>query len=140
MYTGPEVEAPRTSRQLEHEGGTVVSPTRRSPLQTRRYPGTNFCWRLNRPQGHGVAGRIKSMKNPTDPIGNRNLNFPACSAVPQSTTPPRTQFSTYEDFRYVYIGFFRQLYMYYFNTANTCIILSDPPIRYGILTEGTCCL
>jgi len=23
------------------------------------------------------------MKNPNDPIGNRNCDFPACSAVPQ---------------------------------------------------------
>jgi len=27
-----EVEAPRMSRQLTHEGGKVVSPTHRSPL------------------------------------------------------------------------------------------------------------
>lgn len=34
-------------------------------------PGTHFCYRLNRLQGHGVAGRIKSMKNLNVPIGNR---------------------------------------------------------------------
>jgi hypothetical protein len=30
------------------------------------------------------------MKNPTDSIGNRNRDLPACSAVPQTTAPPRT--------------------------------------------------
>jgi hypothetical protein len=32
------VEDPRISRRLEHEGGMVVSPTHRPPLQSRRYP------------------------------------------------------------------------------------------------------
>jgi hypothetical protein len=27
-------------------------------------PGTHFCWRLSRPQGHSAARRITSMKNP----------------------------------------------------------------------------
>ena len=27
------------------------------------------------------------MKNPNEPIGNGNLDLPACSAVPQATTP-----------------------------------------------------
>ena len=53
-------------------------------------PGTHFFQGLNRPQGHSAAGRIKSMKNPTDSIGNRNRDLPACSAVPQTTAPPRT--------------------------------------------------
>jgi len=36
------------------------------------------------------------VKNPNDPIGHRNRNFPACKAVPQSTAPPRnTDTSTY---------------------------------------------
>jgi hypothetical protein len=30
-----------------------------------------------------VPGRIKSMKNPKERIGNRNHDIPACSAVPQ---------------------------------------------------------
>ena len=35
-----------------------------------------------------MAGRIKSMKNPNDPIGNRTHDLPACSAVPQPNAPP----------------------------------------------------
>ena len=51
----------------------------------REDPGTNFCHRLSRPQGHSVAGR--TIKNPNDPIGNRTRSLPACSAMPQPTAP-----------------------------------------------------
>jgi len=52
-------------------------------------PGTHFCSRLSRPQGHSVAGRIMSMKNSNDTIGNRTCDLPTCSAVPQPTALPR---------------------------------------------------
>ena len=35
------------------------------------------------------------MKNSSDTIGNRTRNLPACSAVPQTTAPPRTHFLNY---------------------------------------------
>jgi hypothetical protein len=38
-------------------------------------PGTHFCWRLSRPQGHSVAGRIMSMKNPMTPSGMEPVTF-----------------------------------------------------------------
>jgi hypothetical protein len=53
-------------------------------------PGTNFYWRLSQPQGHSSAGRIMSMKNSSDTIGNRTRDLRACSAVPQPPAPPRT--------------------------------------------------
>jgi hypothetical protein len=31
-------------RQSAHEGGKVVSPTRRSPLSPGNIPGSHFCW------------------------------------------------------------------------------------------------
>ena len=43
-------------------------------------PGTHFCWRLSRPQGHSVAGMIMSMKNSNDTIGNRTRDLPAWGA------------------------------------------------------------
>ena len=52
-------------------------------------PGTHFCLRLSQPQGHSTAGRIMSMKNSNDTIGNRTRDIPACSAVPEPTAPPR---------------------------------------------------
>jgi hypothetical protein len=39
-------------------------------------PGTHFCWRLSRPQGHSATGRIMSMKNSNDTIGKRNRDLP----------------------------------------------------------------
>jgi len=42
-------------------------------------PCTHFC----------AAGRIMAMKNSSDTVGNRNRDFPACSAMPKPTAPPR---------------------------------------------------
>ena len=70
-----EVEAPSIPRQSAHEGGNVVSPTHRPPLPPGDIPGTHFCYRLSRPQGPNPAGRIESMKNSSDPVGNRTPTF-----------------------------------------------------------------
>ena len=40
------------------DGGKVVSLTHRPPLPPGNAPGTHFCWRLSRPQGHSAIGRI----------------------------------------------------------------------------------
>ena len=40
------------------DSGKVVSITHRSPLPPANTPGTHFCQRLIRPQGHSVTGRI----------------------------------------------------------------------------------
>jgi hypothetical protein len=76
-----EVEAPRISRQSAHEGGKVVSPTHRPSLPLRRIPATHFCYRLSRPQGHNTTGKITSLKDSSDFIGNRTRDLPICSAV-----------------------------------------------------------
>jgi hypothetical protein len=39
--------------------------------------GTHLIYSLNRPHDHNAAGRIKSMKNPYDLIGNRIRDLPA---------------------------------------------------------------
>jgi hypothetical protein len=62
--------------------GKVVNLTRRSHLPTRNTPGTHFCQRLSRPQGHSATGRIMSLKNSIDTIGNQTRDLPVCSAVP----------------------------------------------------------
>jgi hypothetical protein len=64
------------------ECGKVVSPTYRPPLPSKEI--------LSRPQGE----RIKSMKNPNDPIGNRTRDLPACSAV-RPTAPTRASVTVY---------------------------------------------
>jgi hypothetical protein len=50
------------------DGGKVVSLTHRPPLPSGNRPGTHFCWRLSRPQGHSATGRITSLKNSNDHI------------------------------------------------------------------------
>jgi hypothetical protein len=79
----------RISRQSTHEGGKVVSPTHRPSLPPGKIPGTHFYYRLSRLQGHKTTGRIKSLKNSSDSIGNRTRDLPVCSTVPQPTAPPR---------------------------------------------------
>jgi len=73
----PEGWDSQISRQSAHEGGKIVSPMHRPPLP----PGNNFCWRLSRLQGHCAVGRIMSMKNSSETIGNRTRDLPAGSAV-----------------------------------------------------------
>jgi hypothetical protein len=40
-------------------GGKVVSLTHRPPLPPGNTPGTHFCKRLSRPQGHSAIGKIQ---------------------------------------------------------------------------------
>jgi hypothetical protein len=57
----------------------------------RLYPRRNFWYSLlleaESTPGPYAAGRMKSMKDPNDTIGNRTRDLPACSAVPQPTAP-----------------------------------------------------
>jgi hypothetical protein len=62
--------------------------TRRPPFTSRKIPGIHFCWRMNLPQGHSAAGRIRSIEKFND-IGTRTRDLPASSILPQPTTPPR---------------------------------------------------
>ena len=57
-------------------GGKVVSLTHRPPLPPGNTPGTHFCQSRSRPQGHSVTGRIMSMKNSNDTIGNGIRDLP----------------------------------------------------------------
>ena len=43
-------------------------------------------------QGHSLAGRIMSMKNSSETIGNRTHALPTCSAVPQPACPPHAPY------------------------------------------------
>jgi hypothetical protein len=49
----------------------------------RKYSWYSFLLEAQWTQGHSVAGRIMSMKNSNDTIGNRPRDLPVCSAVPQ---------------------------------------------------------
>ena len=86
-------EVSRSSRKLAHESGKIVSPKHRPPLPQVVSVVLTPVKRLSRPHSRSVAGRIMSMKNSNDTIGNRTLHLPACSAVPQLSAPPRATFA-----------------------------------------------
>jgi hypothetical protein len=65
-------------------GGKVVSLTHRPPLPPGNTPGTHFCWRLSRLQGHSAIGRIVSTEKSNDTTWNRTNDLPICA-----TTVPR---------------------------------------------------
>jgi hypothetical protein len=72
------------------DGDELVSFKRRTPFTSRKMPGTHFCQRLIRPQGHSAAGRIRSIeKISNDLIGNRTPNLPTFSNVSKPTALPR---------------------------------------------------
>ena len=64
------------------DGRKVVSRTHWPPLPPGNTPGTHFCYRLSRLHGHSETGRIMSLKNSNDTIGNRNRDLQVCSIVP----------------------------------------------------------
>jgi hypothetical protein len=67
-------------------GGQDVSFICQPPYTPRKISGTHFCQRLSQPQGHSMAGRIRSTEKSNDLIGNWTHDLPACSTVPQPTT------------------------------------------------------
>jgi hypothetical protein len=44
-------------------GGEVVNPSRRQPFTLSKIPGTNFCWRLSKPQGLVRLEGLGELKN-----------------------------------------------------------------------------
>ena len=55
-----------------------------------------------------------SMKNSNDAIGNRTRDLPVCSAVPQSTAPPRSTMDYHELFpKSMFLGPHKFVIFYY---------------------------
>jgi hypothetical protein len=67
---------------MAQDGDKVVSLTHRPPLPPGNTPGAYFCYRLSWPQGHSATGRIMSLKNSNDTIGNRTRDLLVCSVQP----------------------------------------------------------
>jgi hypothetical protein len=74
-----DVEAPTFSSQSAHRWRWGYSLARRPPFTPTKIPGTHFCQRLSRPQGHIAAGRVKSTEKSNGLIVNRTRDLPACS-------------------------------------------------------------
>jgi hypothetical protein len=75
------------SRQSAHGGGKVSlshQPPLRPPPPPINIPGTNFCLRLSRRQGHSATGNYENT------IGIRTCDLPVCSATLQPTVSPRS--------------------------------------------------
>jgi hypothetical protein len=53
------------------------------PLQPRKIPGTHFCQRQSRPQGHSAVRKIMPTEKSNALIGNRTRDLPACNIVPR---------------------------------------------------------
>jgi hypothetical protein len=84
-----EFKAPRF-KDNRHMKVARLSALRTGRLYpTGNIPGTHFCYTLSRRQGHSAVGRIMSMKNSSDTIGNRTRDLPAWSVLPQPTAQPR---------------------------------------------------
>jgi hypothetical protein len=113
-----EVEVSHISRQSAHKCGRVVSPTQRPHLPPGNIPGTYFCQRMSRAQGHSVAGRIMSKKNSSGKIGNRNSDLPAGSVAPQ---PPRAPFLY---FRFLIFGLTLLVWLHSITLTCTYSIIS----------------
>jgi hypothetical protein len=88
----PRVWGSQNSRQSVHEGGKAVSAAHRPPLSPGNNPVTHFSKKLSQPQGHSGAGKIISIKNFNDTVGNRTRYPAVCSVLPQPTAPPRAIF------------------------------------------------
>ena len=86
--TAPDTTLPlHSSRRFQgphrlHLQDQAVYP----PKDTASHPIARLQQHL--PQGHSASGRIMSMKNSNDAIGNRTRDLAACSAVPEPTAPP----------------------------------------------------
>ena len=80
------------SRRSAREGVKVVSPMHRPLLPPRKYSWYLFLLEAESTSEPWCGGRIKSMKNSSDTIGNRTRDPLAFSAVPQPTAPLRVTF------------------------------------------------
>jgi hypothetical protein len=58
-------------------------PYKLAAFTPRRYTWYSFLLEAESTQGHSAAGRIMSMKNFNDTIGNRSRDRQVCSSVPQ---------------------------------------------------------
>ena len=81
-----EVEIPRF-QDNRHMKVVRLSALRTGRLYTPGYSWYSFLLEAESTQGHSEAGRIMSMKNYNDAIGNQTRDLSACSAAPLAKAP-----------------------------------------------------
>jgi hypothetical protein len=86
--------------------------------------GIHFYYKLSRPLGHSAAGKIKTLKNPSGSLGNRNRDLPGRSAVSQPIAPPRNLVSGIEiSYSFGYQVYFRNNTVVYFQVSIAITIV-----------------
>ena len=86
----PRVWGSQISWQSAHMKVVSLAAVRTGRLYPRIYSWYSFLLEAESTLvPHTAAGRIMSMKNSNDTIGNRTRDISACSAGPQPTAPPR---------------------------------------------------
>ena len=80
---------------------------------------------MSQPQGHSAAGRIMSIKNSSDTIGNRTRDLSACSAVPQPTAPPRAPNMKGRPINCGLLKIIRFIRNYLMTLKNLCMSVAD---------------
>jgi hypothetical protein len=89
-----ELEDPsfQDSRQMKVVSLSTLTAAAFTP---RKYSCTHFCWRVSLLHGHSAAGRLLSMKNSGDIIGNRTCDLPPSGrTMAAGSTQPLRDMST----------------------------------------------
>jgi len=107
--------------------GKIVFPIHRPPLPPGDIPATHFSQWLSQPQDQRAAGRLKSMKNPSDSIGNQICDHLACSTMPQSAVPLHRPIQSLEHLAILVISIHCLTYLHTYQTFLPryiqCVIL-----------------
>jgi hypothetical protein len=89
------VQTSTVSTQSAHEGTQVVSSKHRPSLSPQKYSWYAFLLEAESTPGPQCGRKDYVNKKPNNTIRNRTRDLSACSAVPQTTAPPRASSNAY---------------------------------------------
>jgi hypothetical protein len=67
---------------MAQDGGKVVGLMHQPHFLPGNTPGTHFCYRLTRHQGHTAIEDFMSMKNSNETSQDQTSDLPICSTAP----------------------------------------------------------
>jgi len=127
---------PYSCRQSARASGKLSSLCT-GHLYPRRHPCYSFMSEASEPQSQRAAGRIKSMKNPCDSIGNWICDHLACSTVPQPAVPLRMPIQSLEHLAVLVLSIYCLTYLHTYHTFwpryVQCVILQWRQKVFGTL-------